>query len=55
MKQDDLSALVHHGHILVESNKGMYGLPQSDRIANERLVKHLAKYDFHPSKHTDGL
>ena len=33
----------------------MYGLVQSGRIANQDLQKHLAKYDFYPTKRTPGL
>ena len=33
----------------------MYGLAQSGRIANQDLQKHLAKYNFYPSKRNPGL
>jgi hypothetical protein len=55
IEQYQLTGLVHNGYVLVEINKGMYGLPQAGLIAYERLVKHLAKYGYHPCRHTDGL
>jgi len=51
----DLAGLIHNGHVLVEINKGMYGLPQAGRIAYDQLVEHLATYGYHPSKRTPGL
>ena len=33
----------------------MYGLPQAGRIANDALVLHLAKDDYHQSKMIPGL
>jgi hypothetical protein len=51
----ELEGLIHNGYVLVEINKGMYGLPQAGLIAYERLVLHLAKYGYHPARHTDGL
>ena len=32
----------------------MYGLSQSGRIANVDLRKHLAKYNYYPTKRTPG-
>ena len=55
MDQYDLAPLVHNGSVLVEIRKGMYGLPQAGLIAYERLVKHLARYGYHPARHTHGL
>jgi hypothetical protein len=43
------------GHVYVEISKGMHGLPQAGRIANDRLVKHLAADGYTQSKHTPGL
>jgi hypothetical protein len=50
-----LSSLVHKGFIYVEIRKGMYGLPQAGRIANERLTKYLAPFGFSPVPITPGL
>jgi hypothetical protein len=55
MEQYNLHGLVHNGHVIVEIRKGMYGLPHAGLIANERLVKHLAKSGYVPAKRTPGL
>ena len=55
MEQYNLAGLVHDGHVLVEIRKGMYGLPQAGQLAYERLVEHLAKYGYAPTRHTPGL
>ena len=41
--------------MLVEIRKGMYGLKQSGRIANDRLKQHLKKYGYVPCRYTTGL
>jgi hypothetical protein len=46
---------VHNGAVYVEIRKGMYGLPQAGRIANDRLLVHLNKHGYHQAKHTHGL
>jgi hypothetical protein len=46
MIQYQLAPLVHHGHVLVEIRKGMYGLPQAGILANICLKKHLAKSGY---------
>ena len=33
-----LASLVHNGFVYVEIRKGMYGLPQAGRLANDKLV-----------------
>eukprot|EP00957_Ditylum_brightwellii_P038085 2880364-Ditylum_brightwellii.AAC.1 len=33
----------------------MYGLPQAGKIANDQLIKHLAKFGYSPEQHTPGL
>jgi hypothetical protein len=33
----------------------MYALPQAGLIANERLVKHLAEYEYAHTKYTPEL
>ena len=35
--------------------KGVYGLKQAGIIANQKLVKHMAPFGYHPVKHTPGL
>jgi len=46
---------VHNGKLYVELRKGMYGLPQAGRIANDRLVKFLAPHGYAPVPLTHGL
>lgn len=53
--QYNLNDLAHNGRVLVEIRKGMYGLPQAGQLAYERLVIHLAKYGYAPTRHTPGL
>jgi hypothetical protein len=38
--------MVHNGYILMEISKGIYGLPQAGKLSQDRLVKHLASYDY---------
>jgi hypothetical protein len=51
----DLHDKVHNGAVYVEIRKGMYGLPQAGRLANDRLVEHLNTHGYHQAKHTHGL
>jgi hypothetical protein len=53
--QYHLLAIVHNGYVYVEINKGMYGLPQAGRIANDELVPYLAQHGYHQCEHTPGL
>ena len=50
-----LNNIVHNGYVYIEINKGMYGLPQSGKIANDKLTIHLARFGYHPYKRTPGL
>jgi hypothetical protein len=43
------------GHVHIEANKGMYGLPQAGLIANELLKKQLNERGYHQSKLILGL
>ena len=47
--------MVQDGWVYIEIMKGMYGLPQAGLLANVKLTKHLAKYEYHPTKYTPGL
>ena len=53
--QYDLMSIAHKGHVCVEITKGMYGLPQAGRIANDALVLHLAQDGYHQSAQIQGL
>ncbi len=55
IKQYKLLPLVHNGSITVEILKGMYGLPQAGKLANQQLTIHLAKYGYTPCKMTPGF
>ena len=50
-----LDKIVHDGQIYIEISKGMYGLPQAGKIANQELIKHLAKFGYHQCRQTPGL
>ena len=39
----------------MEIQKGMYGLPQAGKIANDKLKLHLAKFGYEPAPITPGL
>ena len=53
--QYNLTPLIHNGAVYVEIQKGMYGLPQAGRIANDKLVPILKQAGYHQSEHTPGL
>jgi hypothetical protein len=55
MEQYKLTPLVHNCNVLVQNRKGMYGLPHAGRIANNRLIDHLALNGYHQAKHTPGF
>jgi Reverse transcriptase (RNA-dependent DNA polymerase) len=51
----NLQQIAHNSNIYVEINKGMYGLPQAGRLANDELVKHLQLHGYHQCRRTPGL
>ena len=53
--QYNLKELESDGYVYIEIRKGMPGLKQAGRIAQDRLVKHLAPFGYHPVKHTPSL
>ena len=55
MKQYNLSSIAHKVHVIVEIQKGMYGLTQAVIIYNKRLIDNLATPGYHKAKHTPGL
>ena len=55
IKQYNLRDIEVDGWVYCEIRKGMYGLPHAGKIANERLVRHLAPYGYSPSPSTPGL
>lgn len=55
MEQYNLQRLVHNNYVNIKIRKGMYGLPQAGKLANQQLTAHLANYRYAPTKHTLGL
>ena len=47
--------MVHNGYVLMEISKGIYGLPQAGKLAQDRLVKHLATHNYIQCAHTPCL
>jgi hypothetical protein len=45
----------HNGYVLAKLRKGIYGLPQAGKLANDRLVTHLGKSGYVRTKRTPGL
>ena len=44
-----------NGIVYIEIRKGMPGLKQAGKIANDRLTTHLARHGYHPVPHTPAL
>ena len=55
MEQYELEKLACGGWVYIEIQKGMYGLPQAGKLANDKLKAYLALFGYHPTKHTPGL
>ena len=56
IKQYNIQDFVHtDGCAYIEIRKGMYGLPQAGKIANDQLQTHLRKYGYHHSTTNNGL
>jgi hypothetical protein len=53
--QYNLLPLVSDGHVYIEVQKGMYGLPQAVILANQILAWRLAIHGYHQTKFTPGL
>jgi hypothetical protein len=51
----DLIKLAQDIKVYIEIQKGMYGLPQADILANELLQHNLAKDGYRPTQHTHGI
>ena len=46
---------IKNGFIYAAIVRGMYGLPQSGRLANDLLRKRLSKHGYYEVTHTPGL
>jgi hypothetical protein len=55
IEQYNLLPMVSDGHVYIEVQKGMYGLPQAGILANQLLARHLAIHGYHQTKFTPGL
>jgi hypothetical protein len=55
IEQCNLLPLVSDGHIYIEVQKCMYGLPQAVILANQLLARRLAIHGYHQTKFTPGL
>jgi hypothetical protein len=51
----NLKNISHNSNTYVEINKGMYGLPQAGRLANNELITRLSANGYHQYKWTAGL
>ena len=55
MLQFHLDQYITKDVVYFQVNKGMYGIKQAGLLANERIVEHLAKYDYIQSKYVPCL
>ena len=46
IREYDLNQFSTDGYVYFEVAKGMYGLPQAGLLAQQRLIAHLAKFDY---------
>jgi hypothetical protein len=51
----NLHGLIKDGKALAEVHKGIYGLKQAGRLAQLRLLAHLAAHGYHQAEHTPCL
>jgi len=50
-----MAHLIHNGYVIMQLNKGIYGLKQAGRLAQQRMIKHLATHGYVQSTHTPCL
>jgi len=55
IEQYNLTSIAHDGFIYIQIEKGMYGLPQAGKIANDELQLHLRPFGYKPCPRTPGL
>ena len=51
----NIAPMVHNGYVIMEINKGIYGLPQAGKLAQDRLVSHLTLHGYHQCTNTPCL
>ena len=54
-QQYNLHKIVYDEYIYIQIEKGMYGLPQAGKIANDELQRHLLPFGYAPCPRTPGL
>ena len=55
VQEYELDKIAHEGYVYMQIEKGMYGLPQAGKIANDELRKHLEPFGYKPCPRTPGL
>ena len=55
MQHYNLADIAENGWVYMRINKGMYGLPQAGKLANDLLVKRMQTAGYHPCQVTPGL
>ena len=55
IQQYNLRKLSYKGFVYMEIKKGMYGLPQAVKLANDKLKLHLATSIYDPDTIIPGL
>ena len=51
----NLAAITRDGKVMTKIVKGMYGLPHAGKLAQDRLIPHLAKHGYRQCEHTRCL
>jgi hypothetical protein len=51
----NLWPLVHNDHVWAEVSRGMYGLPQAGRLANDELIPILLNEGYYQLEHTPAM
>ena len=55
IQQYNFRNLSHKGFVYIEIQKGVYGIPQAGKIANDKLNLHLSKFGYDPAPITTGI
>jgi hypothetical protein len=55
IKEYNLTPMIENGFVYVEIRRGMYGLPQAGKIANDQLIKFMKPHGYAPVPLTHGL
>ena len=51
----EIAAMVENEYVIMEITKGIYGLPQAGKLAQDRLVQHLAGHGYNQCTNTPCL